>query len=108
MDLAEADVARDPRRAISRVFLGMVAAQLRDRRRAEAELSQSLALEPENSTVIRQAAIGYEALGERDKTLALLSRAPTRLLEELSHQPDMKDLQQDRRFLQLLEQKKTR
>jgi tetratricopeptide (TPR) repeat protein len=108
MDLAEADVARDPRRALSRVFLGMVAAQLRDRRRAEAELLQSLALEPENATVIRQAAIGYEALGERDKTLALLSRAPTRLLAELSHQPDMKDLQQDQRFLQLLEQKKIR
>ena len=108
MDLAEGEVARDPRRASSRVFLGMVAAHLRDRRRAEAELSQSLVLEPENSTVIRQAAIGYEVLGQREKTLTVLSRAPSRLLEELSRQPDMKDLQQDRRFVDLLEQKKGR
>jgi eukaryotic-like serine/threonine-protein kinase len=108
MDLAEAEVARDPRRALSRVFLGMIAAQLGDRRRAEAELSQSLALEPDNSTVIRQAAIGYEALGQRDRTLTILSRAPSRLLEELSHQPDMKGLQQDARFPALLEQKNAR
>jgi tetratricopeptide (TPR) repeat protein len=108
MDLAEAEVARDPRRALSRVFLGMIAAQLGDRRRAEAELSQSLALEPDNSTVIRQAAIGYEALGQRDRTLTILSRAPSRLLEELSHQPDMKGLQQDARFAVLLEQKNAR
>jgi tetratricopeptide (TPR) repeat protein len=108
MVLAEADVARDPRQALSRAFLGMIAAQLRDRRRAEAELSQSLALEPDNSTVIRQAAIGYEALEQRDRTLTILSRAPARLLKELSQQPDMKSLQQDPRFLGLLEQKNAR
>jgi len=103
LDLAEAEVARDPRRAVSRAFLGMVLAQLRDQRRAEGELSQSLALEPENATVMRQAAIGYEALGLREKTLAVLAHAPDRLLEELAHQPDVKDLQRDRHFLDLRE-----
>jgi tetratricopeptide (TPR) repeat protein len=93
MDLAEDEVARNPRQALSRVFLGLVAARLGDRRRAAAELSQSLALDPENSTVTRSAAIGYEALGERDKTLALLSRASRQVLDELARQPDVKDLQ---------------
>jgi eukaryotic-like serine/threonine-protein kinase len=108
LDLAEAEVVRDPRSGLSRVLLGMIAAQLGDRRRADAEISQSLALEPDNATVMRQAAIGYEALGERERTLAVLSRAPVRTLEELSHQPDVKDLQQDRRFKDLLEQKRVR
>jgi tetratricopeptide (TPR) repeat protein len=102
MDMAEEAIARNPRDASSRVFLGLMAAQLRDRRRAEAELAQSLALEPENATVIREAAIGYEALGQRARTLAVLSRASSRVLDELSRQPDVKDLQQDGRFRQLL------
>src|SRR5262249_45702756 len=106
MDLAEADVARNPRQGLSRVFLGMVAAQLGDRRRADAELSQSLALDRNVATVMRQAVIGYEALGERDAALAILSRAPNNVLKELSSQPDVKDLQQDQRFKSLLEQKK--
>jgi hypothetical protein len=58
--------------------------------------------------VIRQAAIGYEALGQRDRTLAILSRAPLSLLEELSSQPDVKGLQQDPRFTELLERKTPR
>jgi tetratricopeptide (TPR) repeat protein len=106
LDLSEAAVARDPRGGLSRAFLGLLAAYLGDQRRAEAELSQSLTLEPENATVIRQAAIGYEALGRREKTLAALSHAPRRLLEELSSQPDMKELQRDQGFQALLQQKR--
>lgn len=102
-DLAEAEVTRNPRDGESRAFLGMLTAQLRDRRRAEAELLQSVRLAPENATVIRQAAIAYEVLGQREKTLVLLATAPDALLEELAHQPDVKDLQNDRRFLELLD-----
>jgi tetratricopeptide (TPR) repeat protein len=108
MDLAETEVAHNPRDAVSRVFLGMLAAQLRDPRRAEAELSQAVALDPENAFVIRQAAIAYEVLGQREQTLALLAHAADSLLEELAHQPDMKDLQNDRRFLELLTWPKSR
>src|SRR6185503_20952506 len=57
MALAETAVAHDPRDALSRVFLGMLAAQLRDPHRAETELLQSVALDHENAFVIRQAAI---------------------------------------------------
>lgn len=108
MDLAETKLANNPRDPQSRVFLGMLAAQLRDPHRAEAELSQSVALDPENETVIRQAAIAYEVLGQREKALALLAHAADSLLEELAQQPDMKDLQNDRRFLALLEWHKSR
>jgi hypothetical protein len=86
----------------------MLAAQLRDPHRAEVELSQSVALDPDNAIVIRQAAIAYEALGQREHTLALLAHAADSLLEELADQPDMKDLQNDRRFLELLRWHKSR
>ena len=102
MDLAEQEVARNPRQASSRVFLGLVAAHLGDRRRADAELSQSLAMEPDNATVIREAALGYEAMHEREKALSVLARGSYGLLAELSRQPDVKDLQQDPRFREML------
>jgi hypothetical protein len=44
-------------------------------------------------------------LGEREKTLQVLANAPGRLLEELSSQPDMRDLQRDQRFQELLKNK---
>jgi hypothetical protein len=57
---------------------------------------------PDNASVLRQATIGYEALGQRQKSLAILARAPRSLLLELSRQPDVTGLRQDRRFQQLL------
>jgi tetratricopeptide (TPR) repeat protein len=106
MDLAVADLGLNYRRATSRVFLGLAAAQLGDRRRAEAELAQSLTMEPENATVMRQAAIGYEVLQQRDKTLAVLRHAPSRLIQELERQPDVRDLQRDPAFRELLAKSK--
>jgi tetratricopeptide (TPR) repeat protein/tRNA A-37 threonylcarbamoyl transferase component Bud32 len=102
MDLAELEVGRNPRQASLRVFLGLAAAQRGDRRRAVSEFLQSVSMEPDNTIVIRQAAIGYEVLGQRDDTLRLLARAPRTLLEELARQPDMKGLQRDQRFVALL------
>jgi hypothetical protein len=51
---------------------------------------------------MREAAIMYEVLGQREETLVVLQRAPRRLLEELSRQPDVKDLRQDPRFQELI------
>ena len=100
--LAEQQVARNPRNAGFRVRLGLFSAFLGEAGRAEFELSQALAMEPENPAVIREAAIAYETLRRREKTLELLKNAPAPLLQELSHQPDVKELQQDPRFQQLL------
>jgi serine/threonine-protein kinase len=101
------ELNRDPRRAFSRVELALVSAYLGDSGRAQAEAAQALAMEPENAIVLRGAAMTYEALHQRDETLRLLQRTPKRLLEELSRQPDMKDLQKDPRFQELLQSSNT-
>ena len=106
-DMAQDALTRNPRQANSRVLLALVLAFLKDARRAESEASQALAIEPENAMVMREAVITYEALHNRDTSLRLLANAPRPLLEELSHDPDVKDLQQDTRFVALLQKEHT-
>jgi tetratricopeptide (TPR) repeat protein len=106
-DLAQDEVTRNPRQANSRVLLALVCAFLGDTRRAESEASQALAIEPENAMVMRGAVITYEVLGQREETLRMLGNAPRYLLEELSHDPDVKDLQHDPRFLALIQKQST-
>jgi hypothetical protein len=62
-------------------------------------------MEPESRSVIRDAVTAYETLGQREKALAVLRRAPRQLLEEVSRQPDVHDLQRDPRFQALLVRK---
>ena len=102
--MTEEEVIRNPRNAAFRVRLGLIAAFLGDAQRAGFELSQAIAMDPENPAVMREAAIGYEFLKQREKTLELLRNAPAQLLQELNHQPDVKELQQDPAF-QRLQQK---
>ena len=101
-DVAQDELTHNPRQADSRILLALVSAFLGDSRRAQAEASQALAMEPENSIVQREAAIMYEVLHQREDTLRLLTHASKRLLEELSRQPDVKGLQKDPRFQELL------
>jgi tetratricopeptide (TPR) repeat protein len=100
--LAREDIARNPRRADWRALLGLLSAFLGDGPGAEFEISQALAMGPETWPVIRDCAIAYEALGRRDKTLAGIGTASGRLLEELSRQPDLRALQKDPGFRELL------
>ena len=102
-DAAQDELTSNPRQAYSRVMLALVSAFLGDGRRAQAEAAQALAMEPENAIVLREAAITYEVLHRRDDTLRVLRSAPKRLLEELNRQPDVKDLQKDPRFQELLQ-----
>lgn len=108
LDLALETVKRNPRDALSRARLGLFAAFLGDAARAEFEMSQALAMQPENPSILREAATAYEMLGQRDKTLAVLSRAPLPTLEELSRFPDVKDLQRDPRFAELLQKQQNK
>ena len=100
--MVEEDIQRNPRRAASHATLALLAAFLRDSRRAEFEASQALAMEPENRAVIRDAVIAYEFLGRRQKALAVLQNAPRRLLEEMDRQPDVKNLRKDPQFQDIL------
>lgn len=104
-NLAEGDVARDPRNGFSRALLGEIAAELGDARRAELEIDQAMALEPGNAEVLREAAIIYEILRARDKTLKVLALAPASMLREIIHHPDLKELQQDSRFRAMIAEK---
>jgi len=100
--LVEQEITRNPRRAESHVLLGYFSAFLGDRQRADFEISQALAIEPESATVMRDAAIAYESMGQREEALGVLRKAPRRLLEELNRQPDVKELRQDSAFRSLL------
>ena len=62
-------------------------------------------MEPDNASVKRYAVFTYEALRQREKTLEVLHDAPAHLLQELSRQPDLKDLRQDARFQELIQKK---
>ena len=100
--LAEADVARNPRAGNARVTLALVEALLGDRRQAEFEVAQAVALQPDDALVARNAAITYEVLGQREKALALLRKLPPFVLKELSRQPDLKSLSKDPRFQDMM------
>ncbi len=108
VNLAQEELTRNPRDAYSRILLALVSAFLGDSRRAQAEASQALAMEPDNAIVIREAAIMYEALHQREDTLQLLRNAPRHVLEELNRQPDVKGLQKDPSFQKLLNTEITR
>jgi tetratricopeptide (TPR) repeat protein len=107
-EVAQDELTVNPRQADSRILLALVSAFLGDSKRARAEASQALAMEPENAIVLREAAITYEVLNQRDNTLRLLRNAPRHLLEELSRQPDVRDLQKDPRFQELLKSQSNR
>ncbi len=83
-------------------MVGMISAELGETRRAELELAQALALEPDNVMVMREAAVAYEALGRHEQALAILRGAPAYLLADLSRYPDLKQLKNDPRFRSMM------
>jgi tetratricopeptide (TPR) repeat protein len=101
-DMARDEVTRNPQQADSRILLALVSALLGDSGAARFEASQALAMEPENAIVMREAVLMYESLHQREQSLRVLRRAPPGVLSELSRQPDVKDLQQDSRFQELM------
>ena len=104
-DMAEAEMIRAPRSGTVRAYVAYLAAQLRDRRRAESEIAEALELSPNDSDTRWAAATTYEALGRRGDALSVLAASPAGVLKELRHWPDVADLCQDSRFLQLLASK---
>ena len=101
-ELAEAAVLSNPRNATRRAFLAYFALRLGDVTTAEREIVQAVNFGGENRTVLRRAVICFEALGHRDRALAVLQSAPPDVLRELNRQPDLKALRADARFARLL------
>lgn len=101
--MAEADLARNPRQGYTRALLAVMSAFTGDSRRAEVEISQALALEPDDEMVITDAVIVWETLGQRSKTLETLRHASPFLLQTFRRNPDMKDLPRDPRFREMLQ-----
>ena len=102
LDLAEAEMIRNPRSGSVRAHLAYLCTQLGDRRRAESEIAQALQLSPNDADTRWMAAITYEALGRRNDTLSVLAASPRGVLADVSRWPDVADLHNDSRFLQLL------
>jgi tetratricopeptide (TPR) repeat protein/TolB-like protein len=101
-EVAEAEMARNPRNTYVRSVRGYFAAALGDRIRAESETAQAMSLAPDDAETRWAAILTYEALGEREASLAILNRSPRQQVMDISRWPDLADLQHDPRFLQLL------
>ena len=102
LELAEKDLTQDPRNGKIRSHLAYFCARLGDRQRAASEISQALQLSPNDADTRWAAAVTYEALGQRENTLAVLNESPDGVLADLSRWPDVADLHKDPRFIQLL------
>jgi tetratricopeptide (TPR) repeat protein len=102
LNLALMDLAENPSQGDPRGFVAYCAARLGDRRRAEAEIGQALRSSPGAKTVIENAVFTYEALGLRDRAIAVLSNATPDLLHELERHSDLAELCQDPRFVELV------
>jgi tetratricopeptide (TPR) repeat protein/TolB-like protein len=99
--LAEAELAKNPRDAISRAQLAYLCARLGQRTRAESEAAQARQLAPESVAVTWPLLLTREALNQRGETLALLRSAPDDTLRRVSRSPDLADLRADPRFQQM-------
>jgi serine/threonine-protein kinase len=102
LELADAEMAQNPRDGYVRSFLAYLCARLGDRQRAESEIAQALQLSSNGANTEFMAAVTYEGLGMRDATLSVLTTASVDVLADLSRWPDVADLGKDPRFLKLL------
>lgn len=100
--LADRAVLNDPGNGYTRAFVAYFAARLGRHDVARRELDQARRFSPYDGKVIRRAVLTYEALGQRHDALTTLRDAPRAVLQELSRQPDLGDLQRDPAFQRLL------
>ena len=102
LSVAEADVMRNPRDAAAHSLLGLLAAFTGDFHRAEFEISQALSTDRASRTVIRNSVLTYEMIGQRASALNILRKAPATIIQELSRQPDLKQLRAAPEFQRLI------
>lgn len=103
---AERELSSHPENATVRSWLGFICAQLGDRERAEFETRQALSFAHDDDMVGFIAACTFETLRKRPETLALLEKSASGLVASLNRWPDVADLHQDSRFIQLFRGKR--
>jgi serine/threonine protein kinase/tetratricopeptide (TPR) repeat protein len=104
MNLALVELKDNPRLGVTRACVAYLAARLGDIQRGQDEIRQALQLSPGDNKVIREAVLTYEALGQRDQAIQVLSGATPELFQELDRQPDLAEFRQDIRFKQVVAQ----
>jgi len=102
LELAYGQLEKNPKDGYVRSCLAYLNARLGRRQEAESNAVQALGLSRGDLNVSWMAALTYEALGERDRTLSLVQDAPEWLLSRLNRFPDLADLRKDLRFQQLI------
>jgi eukaryotic-like serine/threonine-protein kinase len=102
LELAEKELARDPRDGLVRSRVAYLCASLGNRARAESEIAQAMQLSPEDANARDMAVDVYEALGRREDALAILRNSPDSVLLAAIGWPDLAELHKDSRFQQLL------
>jgi serine/threonine-protein kinase len=108
LELTRPKIERNPQDAYVRACMGYLLARSGKPREAEYETRQSLALASVTSDTRRLAVRTYEALGRRDLTLAALEDASRTLIAEIGRMPEMADLCNDTRYMELLNRNQTR
>ena len=103
LELAETDMARDPRSGYTRSFLAYLCTQLGYASRAEAEIAQALQLSPHDADAGTMAVWTYEALHKRPEALKVTAGLSPETLARLNQWPELSDLQRDPQFRQLLQ-----
>jgi tetratricopeptide (TPR) repeat protein len=102
LQAAELEMEKDPRDGWVRSGLAYLCVNLGQQLRAASEIAQALRLSPKNAETQFMAVLTYESLHRRDEALAIVSTAPVGTVRDLSRWPDLADLHQDARFLDLL------
>jgi serine/threonine protein kinase/tetratricopeptide (TPR) repeat protein len=101
LELARAFVVMHPQSTYARACKAYLEARLGDREHALDEIEQALNMPGRDISASRMAVLTYEVLGLRERSLAMLSRAPRSLLEEIGRHEDLQALAHDPEFSRL-------
>jgi tetratricopeptide (TPR) repeat protein len=101
------DDSVNPRDGYPLSFVAYFDAALGNHRHAESEIRQALGLS-DTSAVRWNAVLTYEVLHLRNDTVALLETSPPQQLADVNRWPDLADLHNNPRFLQLLATRQVR
>jgi tetratricopeptide (TPR) repeat protein len=99
--LADLELAKNSRDEVVRARLAYMLARLGQRTRAEAEAVLALQPNPAAGNAVRWVVMAYEAMGLRERALAIAEVASDDALRRLDRSPDMADFRKDSQFQRL-------